>query len=71
MFAGVLSSPEDKMSDKSGLPKHPIAVEKEKVVQINAGRLIPYFPARVNHRLSFCSLFSLSCCEWLAKMFYA
>lgn len=70
MFAGVLSSPDDIMCDKSGLLKHPIAIERDKVVQINAGRLIPYFPARVNHRLSFYSLFSLPCYQWLAKMFY-
>lgn len=32
--------------NRSELPKHPIAVEKENVVQINAGKLIPYFPAK-------------------------
>ena len=34
------------MSNKFELPKHPLAVEKENVVRINAGKLIPYFPAK-------------------------
>lgn len=58
------------MSNKSELPKRPVAVEKDNVVWINAGRLIPYFPAKELITGSFYSLFSLSCYKWLARMFY-
>lgn len=34
------------MSNKSGLPKHRVAIEKENAVRIDAGKLIPYFPAK-------------------------
>lgn len=49
------------MSNRSELPKHRLAVEKENVVQINAGKLIPYFPAKELITASLFIHFSLFC----------